>query len=100
MSPGVENPIRGHDQHLRLRPHVLRPTTTLRVRLVADFDFRVRNLMTELGLTQGEAMRQIKAVDRERRVFLKDHFHIDPEDPVNYDLLVNTGQLPVAALPT
>ena len=33
--------------------HVLRPTTTLRVRLVADFDFRVRNLMTRAGAHSG-----------------------------------------------
>jgi cytidylate kinase len=77
-------------------PHALPQTTTLRVRLVAEFEFRVRNVMAEMGLTHGEAARKVKAVERERRHFLKDHFHIDPEDPVNYDLLLNTTHIPVA----
>ncbi len=76
--------------------HVLPSTTTLRVRLVADFDDRVRTIVHEMGLTAAEATRRAKALDRERTTFLKDHFHIDPTDPENYDLLVNTSQLPVA----
>jgi cytidylate kinase len=76
--------------------HVLPPTTTLRVRLVADFEDRVRTIMTEMGLTSTEATRRAKALDRERTSFLKDHFHIDPNNPENYDLLVNTSLLPAA----
>jgi cytidylate kinase len=76
--------------------HVLPPTTTLRVRLVADFDDRVRTIMSEMGLTSTEAMRHAKALDRERTLFLKDHFHIDPNSPENYDLLINTSLLPAA----
>ena len=76
--------------------HVLPPTTTLRVRLVAEFDDRVRAIMHELGLTSTEATRRAKALDRERTSFLKDHFHIDPNNPENYDLLLNTSLLPPA----
>ena len=76
--------------------HVLPPTTTLRVRLVADYDDRVQTTMREMGLTSAEAVRRVKLLDRERTAFLKDHFHIDPAAPHHYDLTVNTSRLPLA----
>lgn len=76
--------------------HVLPPTTTLRVRLVADFEDRVRTVVHEMGLTSTEAARRVKTLDRERTTFLKDHFHTDPTSPYNYDLMLNTSVLPVA----
>ena len=75
--------------------HVLPPTTTLRVRLVAELADRVRTLVHEMGLTNSEAARRAKTLDRERTLFLKDHFHIDPTCPENYDLTINMSLVPV-----
>ncbi len=74
---------------------ILPPQLTLRVRLVAEFEDRVQVIMRELGLPSTEASRRVKTIDSERRAFLKDHFHCDPDDPENYDLLINTTRLPI-----
>ncbi len=48
-----------------------------------------------MGLTSSEAAHRAKMLDRERTLFLKDHFHIDPTCPENYDLTINMSLVPV-----
>jgi cytidylate kinase len=74
----------------------LLPTeTTLRVRLVAPFNQRLSHLQRELGLSRAAAERKLCEIERQRRAFVLDHFHKDPADPDNYDLLLNTARLSV-----
>jgi hypothetical protein len=86
---------------------ILPAETTLRVRLVAAPKERARVLAEQFGLPGPEAARRLRAIDRERSDFVRDHFLKDPDDPRNYDLVLNTSrfsaaegaELIVAALP-
>jgi cytidylate kinase len=71
---------------------VLPPETTLRVRLVAPLEERVKVLAARLGLSQQEAERQAVQLDRARAEFVRQNFRKDPADPLNYDLFVNVAR--------
>jgi cytidylate kinase len=71
---------------------VLPAATTLRVRVVAPLDYRVEAVSREHGITREKAARQVEATDRERRRFIEEHFHFDPADPTNYDLVLNAAR--------
>ncbi len=73
--------------------HVLPPSTTLRVRLVAPREARVRAVAAERGCTLQQAARYVETCDRERMRFLRDHFHVDPNDAQHYDLVLNTSRI-------
>jgi len=70
-----------------LLPH----ETTLRVRLVANWQDRVRTIRRLKGLSDREAARFIDKVEQERSAFMKDHFKLDAGDPHHYDLVLNTS---------
>jgi hypothetical protein len=76
---------------------VLPPETTLRVRLVAPLEERVKVLAARLGLSQQEAEREAVRLDRARADFVRQHFRKDPADPLNYDLFVNASRFTPAA---
>jgi cytidylate kinase len=70
----------------------LPPETTLRVRLVAPRDWRVAVTEKRLGLAHGEAAHWVDRTDAERDRFVKSSFHKDPNDPLGYDLILNTSR--------
>ena len=76
---------------------VLPPETTLRVRLVAPLEERVKVLADRLGLSHKDAERQAERLDRARADFVRQHFRKDPADPLNYDLFVNASRFTPAA---
>jgi len=63
------------------------------VQVVAPLEVRVKRLMQDLGLDQEAAKREIARVDSSNRQFVKRHFRVEVEDPVNYDLVINTKSL-------
>jgi cytidylate kinase len=65
----------------------------LHVLVVAPFELRVKRIMESSKTKEGETKKEIENFDRSRRVFTKRYFHADLEDPVNYDLVVNTEKL-------
>ncbi|MBI2808891.1 MAG: cytidylate kinase-like family protein [Planctomycetes bacterium] len=67
--------------------------TTLRVRLVARLEHRIQAVQREHATSREEAAAQVEKKDRERNRFVASHFHIDPADPANYDLVLNTERL-------
>jgi cytidylate kinase len=74
---------------------ILPMETTLRVRVVASRADRIAFMTRERGLTAAEAASYVDTKGRERLKFIKDHFHKDPADPLNYDLLVNRTRFTV-----
>ena len=74
---------------------VLPPETTLRVRIVASRDDRIAFMVREHKLSPVEAARFVDTKDRDRHKFIKDHFHKDPADPQNYDLIINRSRFSV-----
>lgn len=69
----------------------------LRVQVVAPLPLRTEVVMARLSLNKREAQKRIRASDRARSDYLRRYFDADWLDPALYDLVVNTGRLPVPA---
>jgi cytidylate kinase len=65
----------------------------LAVRLVREEADRVALIMGRLGLDESDARRWVNQTDQERRAFVRHHFNQDPDDPVGYDLTINTSRV-------
>jgi hypothetical protein len=65
-------------------PHVLR------VRLVAPFEFRVRNFARSRGIPEQEAVRIVRANDAARRRYVRAYLNSDITNALQYDLVINT----------
>jgi cytidylate kinase len=44
-------------------------------------------------MSEAEAMKEVKASDRDRADYLKRFYEIDVEQPTHYDLVLNTDRL-------
>jgi cytidylate kinase len=64
--------------------------TTLRVRVVAPLEHRIKAVQFEHSISVKEATERVETTDRERNRFIASHFHIDPTDAANYDVVVNS----------
>src|SRR5262249_14847401 len=69
---------------------ILPPEITLRVRLIGPRQARIAARQRQLGISEEEARRVVDATDHQRTDFVRDHFHRDPTDPENYDLVLNS----------
>lgn len=75
---------------------ILPAARTLRVELVGPLEDRVSALRHHLHVDRREALRWAEAHQRHHRRFLREHFHKDPAQPGNYDLILNTSHWSVA----
>lgn len=64
----------------------------LRVLVVAPFDVRIRQVMEREGLSADASAKLVSQMDAERRAFVKQFFKLDWSDPINYDIVLNTGK--------
>lgn len=71
---------------------ILPAATTLRVRLIAPLESRIAAVCRDRGWTRYQAAAWVDQMDRERRQFVRNHFANDPDEPTNYDLLLNMAQ--------
>jgi len=65
-------------------PHVLR------VRLVAPFEFRIRNFAQSHGIPEQEAVRVVRTNDAARRRYVRAYLNSDVTNALHYDLVINT----------
>ena len=65
---------------------------TLHVLVVAPLEVRVKRLMQRLNLDPEAARQEITRYDNSLRKFFKRYFKVEPEEPVHYDLVINTGR--------
>jgi cytidylate kinase len=72
---------------------ILSPHEALRVRLVATREMRAHFAAQKYGLQETEALKLLDKWDQERRKFIKRHFDGDIDNPVNYDLVINTSHI-------
>jgi hypothetical protein len=72
--------------------HVLPAATTLRIRVIAPRAMRVVNTEKRMGVSTTEAQRWVDKTDMDRERFVKQHFQRDAEDPLSYDLTLNSGR--------
>ena len=74
---------------------ILDPELTLRVRIIAPLELRVERVTKKYDLPESVAREKILRIDGERVAFNRKHYAADIRDPRNYDLVLNTGSLPV-----
>jgi cytidylate kinase len=77
--------------------HFLLPGVShvLRVRVLADEDYRIRAVMRDLNLDRPKARRYIEDVDEDRRRWVRSMYSISWEDAANYDVVLNLAQMSV-----
>jgi Cytidylate kinase len=63
------------------------------VRLVASFEQRVQHAAAHYQLTTPDAARKVREEDQARRRYLRRYFDADIDNPLLYDLVINTGSL-------
>lgn len=65
----------------------------LHVLIVAPLLLRIKRIMESSKVEESEARKMAQLFDSSRRVFTKRFFHATLEDPINYDLVINTEHL-------
>jgi cytidylate kinase len=72
---------------------ILPAATTLHVRIIAPLADRIAYMSQWLRLTMEEAAEQVRLRDERRAEFIATHFHRQPADVYQYDLLLNSSLL-------
>jgi cytidylate kinase len=65
------------------------------LRVVAPLEMRVQNIMDAYGVSEAKAKRRIKNRQERRKAFIKKSFNADVDNPLHYDLMINTGALSI-----
>jgi cytidylate kinase len=68
-------------------------SNVLRVRLAGSLEKRTERVQRVYSLDQRQALELIRKQDEGRRRYLKDHFGKEINDPLLYDLIINTDRL-------
>jgi cytidylate kinase len=74
---------------------VIPPQNRLRLRIVAPQKVRIANVAHAFDITAEDAKRRIIRTESDRRAFIRKYFNADIADPINYDLVINTGALKI-----
>ena len=74
---------------------LLPPEKRLSVRAIAPLDIRVKNVAREYNATVEDAKTRILKTESDRKAFIKKYFNDDIKNPLNYDLIINTGTLSI-----
>lgn len=69
----------------------------LSIRVIAPLDDRIQRLAARHGLDPAEARRRLAADDAARRAFVRQTFQKNIDDPLGYDMVVNSATLPLEA---
>jgi len=81
----------GHAGHLLLR----RVSSVLRVRVVADMEFRIKGAMERLKVSRDAAVAHIERIDNARRKWSRFLYGIEWGDPDLYDVVLNLERLSI-----
>lgn len=68
-------------------------SNAIHVRLVGSEARRIQQMVDVHGMTEAGAKKFIKEEDSARRRFIKQHFGQDIDNPMRYDLIINTDDL-------
>ncbi len=77
---------------------ILDPERGLRVKISAPLELRIVQIMHDLKLTRKEAQRYLAQRDNQRLAYIRRYFHRDADDPLFYDLVLNTEFMPLDAV--
>jgi cytidylate kinase len=81
----------GHAGHLLLREIPL----VLRVRVIADMEFRIKAAMERSNLSREKAIKFIKDIDEKRVKWTRFLYHADWYDPALYDIVINLEHISI-----
>lgn len=70
---------------------ILPSEKTLKVRVIAPLEIRIKNVAKQFGVSLEEARKRIIRTESDRRAFVRKYFHSDISSHYNYDLIINTG---------
>lgn len=74
--------------------HILRNNqSVLHVLVVAPLEDRLNKVMLDLNVDREEAIRHIEETDSSRKAFIQRFFEKEIEDPLLYDLVINTSYI-------
>ena len=63
------------------------------LRVVADFKIRLKRVIERQGLSEADARRTITDTDYARETYYRYLFNVMPDDPLVYDMTLNTSRL-------
>lgn len=66
---------------------------TIHVRVTAPFELRALRVASARNISLQAARAQVTTSDRTRRIYLRQHYQVDWDDPALYDLVLNTARL-------
>ncbi len=61
--------------------------------MIAPREVRVENVIEKHGVGREEAKRRIIRTESDRRAFVRKYYNADIDNPSNYDLVLNTGNI-------
>ena len=61
--------------------------------MVAPLEVRIKRVMADLKIDEDNARKEINRFDGSRRQFTKRYFNAELEDPLNYDMVLNSSHL-------
>lgn len=61
------------------------------LRVVAPMEVRVQNIVDAYGVSEEKATRRIRHRQERRKAFIKKSFNANVDNPLHYDLTINTG---------
>lgn len=82
---------RGSQFFLRKYPNILHVLT------IAPLETRLKRVMESLNIDEEAAKKKINRYDSIRRVFIKQYFDADIEEPMHYDIVINTENVSLEA---
>jgi len=65
----------------------------LSVRVISPMKTRIRNVADQYDVSMEDARMRIKRTEANRYAFVKKYFYTDMNDPVHYDLVINTEHM-------
>jgi cytidylate kinase len=75
---------------------ILGPQRGLHLRIMAPVEWRLETLRLRRGIAEAEARALLERTDADRAAFIRRHFHREIDDPLAYDLVLNSASLSIA----
>ncbi len=76
---------------------ILPPECRFRLRVIAPMRTRIENVAREHNVSMEQAKRRIIRTESDRRAFIRKYFNADVDDPLNYDMVLNTELMDIKA---
>lgn len=67
----------------------------IRVRVIADMEFRIRSAMERMELTRDDAIAYVQKVDKDRAKWVRLLYGVDWNDPTLYDVVLNLERISI-----